>query len=68
MRLTPNIKVISFKSFLVLVIFFEMGVSQNSINNIIFKNKDNGILVDFNFEYSMSSDSIYAWQSDNEWF
>ena len=68
MRLATNIKVISLKSLLVLVIFFEIGNSQNSINNIIFNNKDNGILVDFNFEYSMSSDSIYAWQSDNEWF
>ena len=68
MRLAPNIKAISFIPLLVLSIFFEVGISQNSLNNITFNNKDNGILVDFNFENPMSSDSIYAWQSDNEWF
>ena len=68
MRSAPNFKAINFIPLLILFIFFERGISQNSLNDIIFKGKDNGILVEFNFQNPISSDSIYAWQSDNEWF
>ena len=68
MRPAPNFKAINFIPLLILFIFFERGISQNSLNDIIFNGKDNGILVEFNFQNPISSDSIYAWQSDNKWF
>jgi len=46
----------------------QKGLTQNILNDIRFKSKDNGIIVEFDFENTISADSIYSWQSDNDWF
>ena len=66
-RLTLSTK--ESKFMLLFLLYFTLIVkAQNILNDISFKSKNNGIIVEFEFENSISADSIYAWQSDNDWF
>lgn len=68
MRKAPNIKILSYLLVVFLLILPQKGKTQNTLNDIRFKSKDNGIIVEFEFENTISADSIYSWQSDNDWF
>ena len=66
--MAPNIKSLSYLIVVFLFILPQKGITQNTLNDIRFKSKDNGIIVEFEFENTISADSIYSWQSDNDWF
>ena len=68
MRRAPNIKALSYLLVVFVFILPQKGKTQNTLNDIKFKSKDNGIIVEFDFENTISADSIYSWQSDNDWF
>ena len=68
MRKAFNIKILSYLIAVFLLILPQKGKTQNALNDIRFKSKDNGIIVEFEFENTISADSIYSWQSDNDWF
>ena len=68
MRKAFNIKILSYLLAVFLLILPQKGKTQNALNDIRFKSKDNGIIVEFEFENTISADSIYSWQSDNDWF
>ena len=68
MRMAPNIKALSYLLVVFVFILPQKGKTQNTLNDIRFKSKDNGIIVKFDFENIISPDSIYSWQSDNDWF
>ena len=68
MRKAFNIKILSYLLAVFLLILPQKGKTQNTLNDIRFKSKDNGIIVEFEFENTISADSIYSWQSDNDWF
>ena len=68
MRKAPNIKILSYLLVVFMFILLQKGKTQNRLNNIRFKSKDNGIIVEFDFKKTISADSIYSWQSDNDWF
>ncbi len=68
MRKAPNIKILSYLLVVFMFILPQKGKTQNRLNNIRFKSKDNGIIVEFDFKKTISADSIYSWQSDNDWF
>ena len=56
---------------LILFIFLlnqKFTYSSNYLNNISFKDKENGLMVKFTFNNPMSPDSINAWQSKTDWF
>jgi len=40
----------------------------NYLKNVSFQGKENGLIIEFVFEGSVSPDSINAWQSQTEWF
>jgi len=40
----------------------------NYLKNVSFHGKENGLIIEFVFEGSVSPDSINAWQSQTEWF
>lgn len=67
-RLTLSIKISRFILLAFTLTLPLMIKAQNILNDISFKSKNNGIIVEFYFENSISADSIYAWQSDNDWF
>ena len=55
----------------VFIIFFlssNMFGSGYELKNIDFSDKQNGILVKFTFDKNFDTDSISAWQADNNWF
>ena len=64
MRKAFNIKILSYLLAVFLLILPQKGKTQNALNDIRFKSKDNGIIVEFEFENTISADSIYSWQSD----
>ena len=66
--MAPNIKALSYLLVVFMLILPQNGKTQNTLNDIRFKSKDNGIIVEFDFENTISADSIYSWQSDNDWF
>ena len=68
MRKAPNIKILSYLLVVFLFLLPQKGKTQNTLNDIRFKSKGNGIIVEFEFENTISADSIYSWQSDNDWF
>ena len=68
MRKAPNIKILSYLLVVFMFILPQKGKTQNILNDIRFKSKDNGIIVEFDFKNTISADSIYSWQSDNDWF
>ena len=68
MRKAPNIKILSYLLVVFLLILPQKGKTQNTLYEIRLKSKDNGIIVEFEFENTISADSIYSWQSDNDWF
>ena len=68
MRKAPNIKILSYLLVVFMFILPQKGKTQNTLHDIRFKSKDNGIIVEFDFENTISADSIYSWQSDNDWF
>ena len=53
---------------IVLILCFNNVICSNILSNVEFEEKENGIIVEFKFKESISPDSIYAWQSDNQWF
>ena len=53
---------------LVFILCHNNVICSNFLTNVQFEEKENGIIVKFKFKESISSDSIYAWQSDNQWF
>ena len=53
---------------MILILAYDSGFCSNVLTNIEFKEKENGIIVEFKFIDPISSDSVYAWQSDNQWF
>ena len=68
MRKTPNIKILSSLFVIFTFILPQKCKTQNTLKYISFKIKDNGIIVEFDFKNTISADSIYSWQSDNDWF
>ena len=53
---------------IVLIFAYDSSFCSNVLTNIEFEEKENGIIVEFKFIEPISSDSVYAWQSDNQWF
>ena len=53
---------------MILILAYNSGFCSNVLTNIEFEEKENGIIVEFKFIEPISSDSVYAWQSDNQWF
>ena len=53
---------------MILILAYNSGFCSNVLTNIEFEEKENGIIVEFEFMKPISSDSVYAWQSDNQWF
>ena len=53
---------------MILILTYDKGFCSNVLTNVEFEEKENGIIVKFKFKKSISSDSVYAWQSDNQWF
>ena len=53
---------------MILILAYNCGFCSNVLTNIEFEEKENGIIVEFEFIEPISSDSVYAWQSDNQWF
>ena len=53
---------------IVLILCFNNVICSNILSNVEFEEKENGIIVEFKFKEPISPDSIYAWQSDNQWF
>ena len=53
---------------MILILAYNSGFCSNVLTNIEFEEKENGIIVEFEFIEPISSDSVYAWQSDNQWF
>jgi hypothetical protein len=53
---------------IVLILCFNNVIFSNILSNVDFEEKENGIIVKFKFKEPISPDSIYAWQSDNQWF
>tara|TARA_B110000240_G_C13410030_1_gene414789 strand:+ start:145 stop:708 length:564 start_codon:yes stop_codon:yes gene_type:complete len=51
-----------------LILCFNNVICSNILSNVEFEEKENGIIVEFKFKEPISPDSIYAWQSDNQWF
>lgn len=56
--------------FLVIILFVlcQDLYGTNYLKNVSFQGKENGLIVEFVFEGSVSPDSINAWQSQTEWF
>ena len=53
---------------MILILTYDRAFCSNVLTNVEFEEKENGIIVKFKFKESISSDSVYAWQSDNQWF
>ena len=53
---------------IVLIFAYDSSFCSNVLTKIEFEEKENGIIVEFKFIEPISSDSVYAWQSDNQWF
>ena len=53
---------------MILILAYDSGFCRNVLTNIEFKEKENGIIVEFKFIDPITPDSVYAWQSDNQWF
>ena len=53
-----------------LIILFipQANFGSNYLKNISFDGKENGVIIEFVFDSSISPDSVNAWQSNTKWF
>ena len=59
----------SVQFFLLIILFCAQKIfASNSLKEVSFSGKENGLIVEFIFENSVSPDSISAWQSQTDWF
>ena len=59
MRMAPNIKALSYLLVVFVFILPQKGKTQNTLNDIRFKSKDNGIIVEFDFENIISRFNLF---------
>ena len=53
---------------IILIGVSKLPANTNRLYGIAFETKQNGLIVEFEFEKPMSPDSISAWQAGSEWF
>ena len=59
----------SVQFFLLIILFCAQKIfASNSLKEVSFSGKENGLIVEFIFENNVSPDSISAWQSQTDWF
>jgi len=53
---------------LIFLFLSQVSFGSNYLKSIAFDGKENGVIIEFVFDSSVSPDSVNAWQSNTQWF
>ena len=53
---------------LIILFLSQLSFGSNYLKSITFDGKENGVIIEFVFDSSISPDSVNAWQSNTQWF